>query len=77
MQLENYFALACGLGLLLGLAWFALYLLSWAWVWSWAWIDDSKPHKRNPLIEAVNKYRGLEPGQGIFCKYGYLSLIHI
>ncbi|HDS0956592.1 hypothetical protein [Pseudomonas sp.] len=71
MQLENYFALACGLGLLLGLAWFALYLLSWAWVWSWAWMDDSKPPKRNPLIEAVNKYRGLEPGQGICCKYGY------
>ncbi|MFT0517298.1 hypothetical protein [Pseudomonas faucium] len=71
MQLENYFALACGLGLLLGLAWFALYLLSWAWVWSWAWMDDSKPAQRNPLIQWVNSHRGFEPGEGFCCRYGY------
>ena len=71
MQFENNFSAAGLLGLLLGLAWFALYVLSWAWVWIWAWMDDSKSSKRNPLIKKVNKWRGLEPGGGVCAKHGY------
>lgn len=62
MHVEIYepgpFGLAVGLGLLLGLGWVALYVLSWVWAWSWAWIDDSKAPKANPLISFVMRRMG-------------------
>jgi hypothetical protein len=70
MQIEIYepgpFCLAFGLGLLLGLGWCALYVLSWAWSWSWAWIDDSEAPKANPLISFVMRRMGWADGDRWF-----------
>lgn len=60
------FGIAAVLGLLLGVGWFALYLLSWVWAWSWAWIDDSKAPRANPLIGAVMRSMGWGDGDWLY-----------
>ena len=70
MHVEIYelglFGPAFGLGLLLGLGWCALYVLSWAWSWSWAWIDDSEAPTANHLISFVMRRMGWSDGDRWF-----------
>lgn len=70
MHVEIYepgpFGLAVGLGLLLGLGWVALYVLSWVCAWCWAWIDDAKAPRSNPLISFVMHRRGYTDGDWLW-----------
>lgn len=70
MPIENCaagpFGIAGVVGLLLGLSWFALYLLSWVWAWTWAWIDDSKAPRANPMIRFVMQRMGWGEGDWLY-----------